>query len=118
MTEKYEAHAYIKVKGEENKEETMEEVKKARDLICLLGETLFKHSVQQVYDEGMRVGYTTSDFMVLLTELFIGSTVSYYMSTKSEQEIIAEVTSFLEAVKTDTSNSIRHVFETRKKYRI
>lgn len=112
--EKYEAHAYIKIKGEEK---DPAEKKSRKKLMALLGEVLFRKALTELYNDGMTFGLTDAEFMVKVTDFFINTTASYYISDKKpEQQTIKEISDFLDAVKQDTIETIKHTFLMREDF--
>jgi hypothetical protein len=114
MAEKYEAHAYIKIKDEEGKEKTEEKIETTKRFLSMLGRLLFEKALREVYDEGIEAGFPSTMFMLRLTDFFISSVSSYFMSKNSEEEIIKEVEDLLEAVKHDAAESIRQAFKVKE----
>jgi hypothetical protein len=111
MVEQYEARAYIKLKEEEEGKE--EEVQKAKikKFLSIMGQLLFQKALTDIYEEGMEAGSPSSTFMLKLTDFFISCTLSFYSSKKPEEEIIKEINSFLDAVKQDALQGLKHTAE-------
>lgn len=114
MTEKYEAHAYIKIKDEENKEGEKQKIETTKNFLSLLGRLLFERALREVYDEGIKSAAPNTIFMLRLTDFFVSCTASFYISKKSQEEIIQEISSFLDAVKQDTLQTIEQTFKVEK----
>jgi len=112
MEEHFEAHAYLKYKGEKDPTKTDENYKK---LVSLLGKLLFEKALTDVYNEGMKFGCADPEFMLKLTDFFVTASVSFYMTKESEEETIKKTSLFLDALKQDVINCIKGAYQTKEK---
>ena len=119
---KYEAHAYLKYKEDENKTLSDDEkqlMKNAsKKLLESLGKLLFEATLTDLYNEGMSSGTSSSAFMIRLTDFFVTQTVSFYMPGRSKEEIIREMNLFLDAVKQDSIIILEHALNTKDKFKL
>jgi hypothetical protein len=115
MEEKYEAHAYLKFKKEEDGKDGKDgNNKDAKKFISMLGQLAFEMDLTNMYNEGMRFGCSDLGFTLKLTDFFIANTASFFISNKSEDEVIKQASLFLDAVKEDTIGCIKHTLEVTK----
>ena len=112
--EKYEAVAHFKIKGQD-REERRQNLKAAIEIAKTLNEFLFHKGLTDVYEEGMKCDAPYPDFMIQLTEFFITCTTTFYMVKRPEEEIIKDVELFLDSVKEDVKQTVRQVFDMRKR---
>ena len=116
---KFEAHAYLKYKDEEKETQPItDEVKNSmKKLIGMLGRIFFEAELGRLYDEGMRSGPSSPAFMILLTDLFIVQSVSFYMISKDKEQIIREMNSFMDATKQDALTLLENIFRDKDKFK-